>query len=221
MVCPTFCKLANIDVGKYFLRLIDKHFKQDNILHKIFNRKTLKISYSCTRNISQIINSANNEIINEFHNRVNNNNDNNNNNNNNNDDDDDDDDNIKKKIECNCKSRSDCPMNGFCNLDNVVYQSIIYPKEDINDRKSYIGISSTKWKVRYGNHKFSFTHEHKKNQTALSKHYWGLKNKGLTPDIQWSILKRSNTPKSFDSRCNLCLEEKMHILLFPEPKRKN
>ena len=42
--------------------------------------------------------------------------------------------------------------------------------------------------------------------------------KGLTPDIQWSILKRSNTPKSFDSRCNLCLEEKMHILLFPEPK---
>ena len=51
------------------------------------------------------------------------------------------------------------------------------------------------------------------NQTALSKH-WGLKNK----DIQWSILKRSNTPKSFDSRCNLCLEEKIHILLFPEPK---
>ena len=30
---PPFCKLANIDVGKYFLRLIDKHFKQDNILH--------------------------------------------------------------------------------------------------------------------------------------------------------------------------------------------
>ena len=52
---PPFCKLANIDVGKYFLRLIDKHFKQDNILHKIFNRKTLKISYSCTKNISQII----------------------------------------------------------------------------------------------------------------------------------------------------------------------
>ena len=44
---PPFCKLANIDVGKYFLRLIDKHFKQDNILHKIFNRKTLKSSFVC------------------------------------------------------------------------------------------------------------------------------------------------------------------------------
>ena len=102
-----------------------------------------------------------------------------------------------------------------------IYQAIIYPKQDINDRKSYIGISSTKWKIRYDNHKFSFSHENLKNQTALSKHFWGLKNKGLTPDIQWSILKRSNTPKSFNSRCNLCLEEKMHIFLFPEPKKLN
>ena len=141
---PTFCKLANIDVGKYFLKLIDKHFKQDNILHKIFNRKTLTISYSCTKNISQIINSHNNEIINEFHNRVNNININ------------------SKKIECNCKSQSDCPMNGLCNLDNVVYQAIIYPKEDISDKKYYIGVSSTNWKIRYENHKFSFSHEHQK-----------------------------------------------------------
>ena len=59
----------------------------------------------------------------------------------------------------------------------------------------------------------------KKIQTAQSKRYWGLKDKGLTPDIQWSILKRSSTQKSFDSRCNLCLEEKIHILLFPEPKK--
>ena len=48
---PTFCRLASINVGKYFLKLIDKHLKHDNILHKIFNRKTLKISYSCTKNI--------------------------------------------------------------------------------------------------------------------------------------------------------------------------
>ena len=46
---PPFCKLASINVGKYFLKLIDKHFKHDNILHKIFNRKMLKISYSCRK----------------------------------------------------------------------------------------------------------------------------------------------------------------------------
>ena len=115
---PTFCRLASINVGKYFLKLIDKHFKHNNILHKILNRKTLKISYSCTENIFQIINNHNKEIIKEFHDRTNNNNNDN-----------------SKQNECNCKTRKNCPMNGLCNLDNVVYQGIIYPKENVKDRK--------------------------------------------------------------------------------------
>ena len=41
----------------------------------------LKISYSCTKNIFQIINSHNKNIIKEFQDRTNNNNNNNNNNN--------------------------------------------------------------------------------------------------------------------------------------------
>ena len=117
----------------------------------------MKISYSCTKNISQIINSHNNELINKFHNRVNNNNIN------------------SKKIECNCKSRSDCPMDGLCNLDNVVYQAIIYPKEDISDKKYYIGVSSTNFKIRYGNHKYSFFHDHKKKSNCSIKTLLGIK----------------------------------------------
>ena len=133
------------------------------------------------KNIFQIIINHNKEIIKEFHDQTNNNNNNNNN--------------TSKQNECNCKTRMNCPMNGLCNLDDVVYQGIIYPKENVQDRKTYIGISSTKWKSRYANHKFSFSHEHLKNQTALSKHFWSLKNKGLTPEMQWSILKKSHTPK--------------------------
>ena len=41
-----FCRLASINKGKYFLKQIDMHCKHDNILHKIFNRKTLKITYA-------------------------------------------------------------------------------------------------------------------------------------------------------------------------------
>ena len=37
--------------------------------------------------------------------------------------------------ECNCISRDNCPMNGLCNLNNVIYQAIIYPKENITDKK--------------------------------------------------------------------------------------
>ena len=144
---PTFCKLASINVGKYFLKLIDKHFKHDNILHKIFNRKTLKISYSCMENIFQIINNHYKEIIKEFQNQTNNKTNNNN----------------SEQNKCNCKTRNDCPINGLCNLKNVVYLGIIYPKENINNRKTYIGISTTKWKIRYANHKYSFSHEHLKH----------------------------------------------------------
>ena len=38
-----------------FLQVIDTHFPPANKLHKIFNRDTVKVSYSCTQNISQII----------------------------------------------------------------------------------------------------------------------------------------------------------------------
>ena len=182
--------------------MIDKHFKHNNILHKIFNRKALKISYSCTKNIFQIINNHNKVIIKEFPDRTNNNNNNN-----------------SKQNECNCKTQMNCPMNRFCNLDYVVYQGIIYPKENVKDREIYIGISTTKWKSRYANHKFPFSHEHLKKHTALSKHFWSLKNKGLTPEIPWSILKKSDTPKCFDIRCNQCLEEKLQIMIYPDPEK--
>ena len=57
--------------------MIDKHFKHNDILHKIFNRKTLKISYSSKKNIFKIINNHDKEIIKKFHDRTNNNNNNN------------------------------------------------------------------------------------------------------------------------------------------------
>ena len=56
-----------------------------------------------------------------------------------------------------------CPMNGLCNLENGVYQGIIYPKENVKDTKTYIGFSSTKWKLRLNNHDHSYSHEYLKN----------------------------------------------------------
>ena len=170
-------------------------YRMYRVLHKIFNRKTLKISYFCTKNIFEIINKYNKEIFKEFRDRTNNNNNYNNNN--------------SKQNECNCKTWMNCPMNGLCNLDNVVSQGIIYPKEIVKDKKeTYIGISSTKWKSRYANQWIFFLPWISEKPNSPIWTFWSLKNKGLTPKIQWSISKKSNTPKCFDSRCNLCLEEK-------------
>ena len=69
----------------------------------------------------------------------------------------------------------------------------------------YIGISSVRWKLGYNNHIHSFSHGHLRNHTALSKHFWKLKNMGLTPKIQWKILEFF-TPSYIDGRCNLYLK---------------
>ena len=96
----------------------------------------------------------------------------------------------------------------MCNLKNVAYLAIIFPKENVKDE-----ISSVRWKLGYNNHIHSFSHERLKNQTALSKHFWKLKNMGLTPKLQWRIWKKSTTSSCFDGRCNLCLEEEKQIML--------
>ena len=90
--------------------MIDKYFNQYDILHIIFNKETLKISYSCTRNFFKIINTHNNEIIRKYYDQINGNNNNNDNNSNN----------TSKENDCNCKIKINCPMKGLCNLKNVV-----------------------------------------------------------------------------------------------------
>ena len=40
----------------HFLNLLDKYFPQNPRLHKIFNRNSGKVSYSCTKSMKTIIN---------------------------------------------------------------------------------------------------------------------------------------------------------------------
>ena len=42
---PPFSQAVSTNIAKRFLNLLDKHFPQNNRLHKIFNRNTVKISY--------------------------------------------------------------------------------------------------------------------------------------------------------------------------------
>ena len=60
---PLFCKLTNINIGKYFLNLLDRHFNKDNPLSKIFNRNNIKISNSCTSNMYEILNNHNRRLL--------------------------------------------------------------------------------------------------------------------------------------------------------------
>ena len=61
---PPLSKNVNTNIGHRFLTLVDKHFPEENKLRKIFNRNTIKISYSCMNNTKQIIDNHNKHILN-------------------------------------------------------------------------------------------------------------------------------------------------------------
>ena len=73
------------------------------------------------------------------------------------------------------------------------------------------GLTEGDFKTRYNNHKSSFRHATKRNDTELAKHMWALKDRGLTGEIAWEITKRSTPYKCGTRRCDLCLSEKLLI----------
>ena len=48
---PPYNKNVSTKIGNFFLNLIDKYFPTDHKFHKLFNRNSVKVSYSCTKNI--------------------------------------------------------------------------------------------------------------------------------------------------------------------------
>ena len=59
---PTFNKNVKTNIARNFLCLIDKHFPPKHKLHKIFNRNTVKVSYSCMNIVKSIISKHNTRI---------------------------------------------------------------------------------------------------------------------------------------------------------------
>ena len=63
---PPFSKSVKSNTGKTFLNLIKRYFPKTNKLPKIFNKNTVKVSYSCMSNMSPILSSHNLNVINPY-----------------------------------------------------------------------------------------------------------------------------------------------------------
>ena len=144
MVNPPYSKNVVTKVGHYVLKLLDKHFPRQHKLHKIFNKNTVKVSYSCTKNIKSIINSHNKKVLHQ--NRP-----------------------YPNEQKCNCIKNEVCPLNGNCQVENIVYEATITCNEQTYGKNIYIGIAETTFKKRYRNHKRSLNLAAYKNDTELSK----------------------------------------------------
>ena len=117
--------------------------------------------------------------------------------------------------ECNC--RDECPLDGKCNTGPMIYKATITAGRET---KTYIG-STQDFKQRIANHKQSFRNPTLKNATTLSKYVWD-KGLGPSPNIDWTILAKTRLYEKGGGHCDLCLSEKLFILLdAKDPKSLN
>ena len=169
------------------MKLIIKHFPKGHKLNQIFNKNTLKVSYSCMRNMDTVIKSHNQRVIRQSATTPRD----------------------AAPTKCNCRNKTQCPLRGNCLEEAIVYKATI---QHDNKRKFYYGLAGGPFKERYRNHVKSFKHEKYKNETQLSKYIWTLKESKTQYTIAWDIAKKSNTNVRKSGLCNLCLEEKYLII---------
>ena len=104
---PPFSKNVQTNVGKVFL-------PKNHKFHKIFNKNTVKVSYSCMENIANIIKRHNRKIIGN---------------------------NFKNTEEgCNCRDKNKCPLENKCLLTSLVCKACVSVDENI-EVKNYIGLT--------------------------------------------------------------------------------
>ena len=54
---------VNTNVGKLFIRLIDKHFSRHHKFHKLFNRNNVKASFTSMPNMKTVSQKHNSKIM--------------------------------------------------------------------------------------------------------------------------------------------------------------
>ena len=80
-------------IAQVVLQLVTKHFLRSHKLHKSFNRNTVKLRYSCMNNMSNIIKGHNQKVIWKPH---------------------------DQRPKYNCRKKVECPMEGNCQVNNVI-----------------------------------------------------------------------------------------------------
>ena len=165
-------------MAKIFLNLIEKHFPRSSKLHKIFNKNTVKVSYSCTQNISQIIKGHSKKIVQKE---------------------------TQETLDCNCRVKTDCPLNGDCRKESVTYKCTVTTCD--SKKRVYLGLTEGEFKKqRYYDHDKSFKNEFYGNSTTLASYIWEMKKrKNVTAAIAWEVLRTAKAYSNITKRCSLCL----------------
>ena len=186
---PPYNASVLTNIGKVFLSLINKHFPPSHRYHKLFNRQTVKLSYSCSPNVQSAIAAHNRKLLRKHNTDTN--------------------PPVKEPPMCNCRKVDECPLKGNCLQSAIIYQATVSAE---SETKHYIGQTEQTFKKRYPKHKEALEKEHSKESTSLSTYVWELRNKGENPTVKWDVIKKCLPYACGTRRCDTCLSEKLCIL---------
>jgi hypothetical protein len=114
-----------------FLKIIDEEFPADHPLHKIFNRNTVKISYSCMPNIKQTIDmDGHNKSTLSTTSTTN----------------------SLDMWSCPSKNNKElCPLSNKCITESVVYQATVTIKDKTTNRppQTYVGLTENLQTIKH------------------------------------------------------------------------
>ena len=144
---PPFNINVATNVAKTFRTLIDKHFPKDKRLSKIFNRNTIKVSYSCLPNVKQTISNNKHRLLQLYRMK----------------------ESTRVSKLSNCRQKNSCPLDGKCLTKCIVYKATV-TEPTSNNQETYIGFTGNECKTRFNLHKSSFKLEYKRTSTTLSDH---------------------------------------------------
>ena len=120
---PPFGKNVATDVGHRFLQLVAKHCPNGSSLHKIFNRNSAKVSYSCMQSMATIIKQHNNTILQA----------------------NGGDNDTRTR---NCRKKALCPLDGAYLMESIVCKARVTTS---TEKKECTGLTATTFRQHYYN----------------------------------------------------------------------
>ena len=92
-----------------------------------------------------------------------------------------------QRLKWNCRKKTECPMEGNCQVNNIVYKcDVIKPFS----KNVYLGLAERELKSRFYDYKLSYKHKRYSNKTTLSSYLGHLKSvSSETCNLKWSVLR--------------------------------
>ena len=122
---PLYSDSVRTNIGEEVFKLLSKLFPSHRKLRKICNKNSVKLSYRCMPNVATIISSHNKALLRKETTQ-------------------------SDSLFCNCRDKSNCPLNGRCREKSFVYKATVHVSN--SNAMMYYGLCETEFKSRYFDH---------------------------------------------------------------------